>query len=205
MFINFLLTYFLFVLILSSFFVVFTRSTIFAALFLVLSFIIASITFFLFECEFVGFVFFIVYIGAIAILFLFVVMLIDLKTFNLTRPILQYFPIGFIINFFFLIEIVVLLSQNFKFNYYKNTFLFNEFFNWYAKIDFIFEIGVLGQIMYSNFILSFLISGILLFLVIIGVVSLTLNFCNNKSQKTQSHLKQLTRTFDRAIFFWVWK
>ena len=198
MFLTIVLTYFFFLIILSSFLVVFTKNSIFSAIFLILSFVFASITLLLLECELMGFIFLVVYIGAIAILFLFVVMLIDVKAPNLINRSIQYFPFGLFISVVFLFEISFLLLESFQLNYYNNTFLSNELFNWYLKLELFFEIGIIGQLIYSHYTLSFLLAGFLLFLVIIGVIVLTL-----KSQmfKSQVHLKQLTRTFNRAVFF----
>lgn len=150
------------------------------------------------ECELLGFIFFIVYIGAIAVLFVFVVMLIDIKGSNLLQNSLQYFTFGFLISIVFLLEIGTLLTQSFKFNYCSDTIFLNQFYNWYTKLELIYEITVLGHLIYSNFVLAFLLIGILLFLVIIGVVALTLELETNNSQ---IHLRQLTRTFNRAVFF----
>jgi len=198
MFLTILLSYFFFLIILSSFLVVFTKNSIFSAIFLILGFVFASITLLLLECELMSFIFLVVYIGAIAILFLFVVMLIDIKAPNLVNRSTQYFPFGLFISVVFLSEISFLLLESFQLNHYTSTFLFNELFNWYSKLEFFFEIGVIGQLIYSNYTLSFLLAGLLLFLVILGVIVLTL-----KPQvfKSQIHLKQLTRTFNRAVFF----
>ena len=91
-------------------------------LFLILLFIL---NFFFFIClgvEFLGFLLLIVYVGAISILFLFVVMLLDIRVLELHNTFLNYFSISFFLGLFFIIFII------FIFFYYFDFFIFSNFF-----------------------------------------------------------------------------
>ena len=178
---------------LSSIMVIVVQSSIFALLFLVLSFLAASIILLLLECEFLGLLFFIIYVGAIAVLFLFVVMMLDSKLHDLSKNFIKYIPFGLILGSTFLFEIINLISKNFKMNPYKESFLKNEYYNWYNIIDSAIDIEVFGQILYTHYVLQFLVAGLILFLALVGVVYLTI-IPNEKTIKSQVLFKQLSRT-----------
>ena len=87
MIINFLFYFFSFILILSSLMVIVVQNAVHSVLFLVLSFISSASLLFLLECEFVALLFIMIYVGAIAVLFLFVVMMLDVKTLTVKKDI----------------------------------------------------------------------------------------------------------------------
>ena len=187
------------VLIASSFMVITAQNAIYSVLFLVLSFLSASILLFLLKCEFLSLIFILVYVGAIAILFVFVVMMLDIKTQNKQENSLKYFPFGFIIGSVFVSEIVLVVSDTFKENPYKNEFLSNFFVNWYDKIDIFTEIQAIGQIVYTNYVLQFLIAGNVLLLATLAAVVLTVNTETNHNYKTQVIFKQLSRNYKNVL------
>lgn len=178
-------------LVFSSFMVIFSSHPIFSVLFLVASFIFASFLLFMLECEFLALLFIIVYVGAIAVLFLFAVMMLESKLTDLSKNTIRYLPIGVILGallfFFFISEI------NTFFNFLPSNSNWLFYRNWYDLIDSVQDVEVYGQVLYSYFVLQFLIAGLILLLIIIGVVHLT-NF-NNKNEKTleQVVFKQLAR------------
>jgi len=134
----------------------------------------------------------VVYVGAIAVLFLFAVMMLEAKAINLSKNIVKYVPIGFFFALFFLTPLFNKISFHFKDNIFRDSFYLNKYQNWYDLSNSICDIEVYGQVLYSNFILSFLLAGFILLVVLIGVVHLTNNFNNNKILK-QSVFKQLSR------------
>jgi len=202
MLINFLLYSFFTILLFSSTFVILAQNSVLSAFFLVVSFISASLILFFFECEFIALLFILIYVGAIAVLFIFVIMLIDLKTIHLFNSNLKYFPFGFFIGIIFFIETLFIIFKNFKLNFYITHILRNEYFNWFDQLDPLFEIEVLGNILYSHFLLQFLIVGFLLFLAIIAVITLTISFKNIKENKNNQIIsKQLSRVFYNTIKF----
>ena len=184
------------VLIISAFMVIFVQNAVYSVLFLVLSFISAASLLFLLECEFIAFMFIIIYVGAIAILFLFVVMMLDIKILNIGKDSLKYFPFGSFIGIIFLIEILILVQESFKLNPYQ----FHDFFNWYDKIDAISEIEAIGQVLYTHYVLQFLVAGNILLLATVGVVVLTVN-TNTVNLKNQVIFKQLARNYKNVLLF----
>ena len=176
-----------------------SQNAIFSVLFLVLSFLSASSLLFLLKCEFLSLIFILIYVGAIAILFLFVVMMLDLKTLNNKKDSIKYLPFGFIIGTVFLTEILLVIKETFKSNPYKSDLLYNFYVNWYDKIDTVSEIQVLGQILYTQYVLQFLIAGNVLLLATVAAVVLTLNTGNEKKTKTQVIFKQLSRNYKNVL------
>ena len=197
MIINFLFYFFSLILILSSFMVIIVQNAVHSVLFLVLSFISSASLLFLLECEFVALLFIMIYVGAIAVLFLFVVMMLDVKTLNIKKDIVKYFPFGSFIGIIFLTEILLVVSDTFKTNPYINSSLFNYYTNWLDKIDSLTELESIGQLLYTHYVLQFLIAGNILLLSVIGAVSLTIN--TNYITKKQIIFKQLSRTYKNVL------
>ena len=197
MIINFLFYFFSLILILSSFMVIIVQNAVHSVLFLVLSFISSASLLFLLECEFVALLFIMIYVGAIAVLFLFVVMMLDVKTLNIKKDIVKYFPFGSFIGIIFLTEILLVVSDTFKTNPYINSSLFNYYTNWLDKMDSLTELESIGQLLYTHYVLQFLIAGNILLLSVIGAVSLTIN--TNYITKKQVIFKQLSRTYKNVL------
>ena len=179
--------------------VITAQSAIYSVLFLVLSFLSASSLLFLLKCEFLSLIFILIYVGAIAILFLFVVMMLDLKVQNTKENSLKYFPFGFIIGSVFITEIVLVISETFKENPYKTDVLYNFHVNWYDKIDVFTEIQALGQVVYTQYVLQFLVAGNILLLATLAAVVLTISTGTKKNYKTQVIFKQLSRNYKNVL------
>jgi NADH-quinone oxidoreductase subunit J len=163
---------------------VFSKNAVYSAFFLILSFLSSASLLFLYKCEFIPLLFIIVYVGAIAVLFLFVIMMLDLKTKSVEKINIKFLPTGFYMALFFLLSSLI---NNFQYwfkmrNPYYNSIKYNEYYNWFNKTEVILEIEAIGQVLYNYYVLSFLISGFLLFLAVLGSISLTTNF------KTQQNL-----------------
>ena len=189
---NILFLLFSFLLICSALMVVLSKHPVFSLLFLVGCFILSSFLLFLLECEFLALLFIIIYVGAIAILFLFAIMMLESKSINLSRNIIKYVPIGFFFLIFLLIPLLNEISSQFNNNIFLDSFYLNKYQNWYDLLDSITDVEAYGQVLYSYFVLHFLIAGFILLLVLIGVVYLTNNFNSNKMLE-QSAFKQLSR------------
>lgn len=185
-------------LIFSSLLVIICKNPVNSLLFLVLSFLLSSFLLFLLECEFLAFIFIIIYVGAIAVLFLFSVMMLESKKEDLTKNSTKHLPVSILFIIVFFIFVQDLAGKYFRNNNnFSNSFYVNIYKNWGDLNDSINDIYSYGQILYSYFILQFLISGLILLLVLIGVVHIT-SF-SKKCNKTQSALKQLSR--QPVIFF----
>lgn len=124
MIINLFFYFFSFILLVSALMTILSQNSIYSVLFLVLSFVSSSSILFLLECEYVSLIFIIIYVGAIAVLFLFVVMMLDVKTVYLAKDSLKYFPFGSFIGIVFLIEILLIVPTTFEsVNPYDVSFL----------------------------------------------------------------------------------
>src|SRR5271169_4387895 len=98
------------VLIVSALSVIIARNPVHSVLFLILAFVNAAGLFLLMGAEFLGMILIVVYVGAVAVLFLFVVMMLDVDFAELKEGFLQYLPIGGLIAFIFLAELLLVLG-----------------------------------------------------------------------------------------------
>jgi len=189
-----LLTYFICALLLSSAsMVIISKNPLHSVLFLVTSFLSASMLLFIFENEFLALFFLIIYLGAIAILFLFVVMMLDIKYRELQMDKL-YFPVGVLIGSTVLIEMYGAFSKVFSKNTNVSGQDHNSYSNWYENLDSLPDLYVFGQIFYTHYVLQILIAGLILYLAVIGVAFLTVKSAFNKGMKRdQSIFRQLSR------------
>ena len=155
--------------------IILSQNSIYSVLFLVLSFVSSSSILFLLECEYISLIFIIIYVGAIAVLFLFVVMMLDIKTIHVTKDSLKYFPFGGFLGVVFLIEILIAVPNIFdSINPYNMSFLSNYHLNWANKLDYFTEIIAIGHLLYTDYVIQFLLSGNILLLATIGPVTLVL-------------------------------
>lgn len=179
-------------LVFSAFMVIISKHPVFSLLFLIASFIFSAFLLFLFECEFLALLFIVLYVGAIAVLFLFSVMMLEAKFTDLSKNVMGYLPIGAIIGCvtFFLFKSI--FSDNFgKLN--SQNFYENFYTNWFDLIDSVTDIEVYGQVLYSFFALQFLLAGLILLLILIGVVHLTNTYILDEKTLDQVVFKQLAR------------
>ena len=180
-------------LLISASMVIISKNALHSVLFLVSSFLSSSILLFLFENEFLALFFLIIYLGAIAILFLFVVIMLDIKYRDLQTSKL-YFPIGILIGFTILVETYSAFSKVFSKNTSLMSYEHNFYLNWYDTLDSLPDIYVFGQIFYTHYVLQILIAGLILYLAVIGVAFLTVKSVSSKNEKReQSIFRQLSR------------
>jgi len=200
MIVNSFFFFFSSVLLLSSLMIVLSQNSIYSVLFLVLSFVSSSSIIFLLECEYISLIFILIYVGAIAVLFLFVVMMLDIKTIFLAKDFLKYFPFGSFLGIVFLSEILIVVPSIFEStNPYSANFLSNDYSNWLHKLDYFTEIISIGHLLYTDYVIQFLLSGNILLLATIGPVTLVL-VRSIETAKTQVTFKQLSRTYESVLF-----
>lgn len=193
-----LFIFFSILLIINTMMVILSKNSIYSVLFLVLSFIITSCLLFLLECEFLALVFLIIYVGAISILFLFVVMMLNIKIVNSTKDIAKYIPIGNIIGGIFFFELYANISDSYLNNPYYNSFLSNHYVNWFEKIDFLTNIESIGQVLYTFYVVQFLVSGLILLVAVLGAVVLTMSNYKTTTKK-QILFKQISRSYKKTV------
>ena len=200
MIVNLFFYFFSCVLLTSSLMIILSQNSIYSVLFLVLSFVSSSSILFLLECEYISLIFIIIYVGAIAVLFLFVVMMLDIKTVHLAKDSLKYFPFGSFLGIVFLIEILIVVPGTFEsINPYSTSFLSNNYSDWFNKLDYFTEIISIGHLLYTDYVIQFLLSGNILLLATIGPVTLVLVRCI-ETTKNQVTFKQLSRTYSSVLF-----
>ena len=171
-----------------------SRNTVYSVLFLILVFISISILFIMIGAEFLGMIMLIVYVGAVAVLFLFVVMMLNI-TEQITKRssrkgLINNISVGSIIGAIIFLELLVVVG-GWK---YKGTFvpLSNINLNQYVS-----NTHALGNILYTDYIHLFQISGMILLVAMIGAITLT--FSKRENVKRQSYFDQIQREKDSAV------
>lgn len=208
---TFLLVTFSLLLLVSSFFVISSRNPVHSVMFLVLVFLSAAGLLFCLEVEFLALSFIIVYVGAIAILFLFVVMMLDIKIGDKSLSSFNYGLLGLALSFLFSIGIILPLFEGVSVYPYPETSFSDNiklflnvgasntehtYVSWLNQIDFITNLESIGQILYTYYFVFFLMSGFILFVAMTGALMLTLTL--KKSVKKQIVYKQLSRHNENA-------
>lgn len=196
---NILFYMFSMLLIFCALMVTIVKHPVFSLLFLVASFIFSAFMLFMLECEFLAFLFIVVYVGAVAILFLFAIMMLETKLNDLSKNVMKYLPVGCFFGFILLLPLMLEISSNFNAGTIYNSFYSNPTQNFYALVDSISDVEVYGQVLYSYFVLQFLVAGLILLVVLVGVVYLTNNYNVKKQRLDQAAFKQLAR--ESKFFF----
>ena len=180
--------------IISAIMVTVSKNTVHSVFFLILDFISISCLFIMIGAEFLGMIMLIVYVGAVAVLFLFVVMMLNVaqqqnQWFN-SKENSGHIPIGLIISTIIFFELIIvvggwkykpeLLNPN-------TTQISNEISNTHS----------LGQVLYTDYIHVFQISGMILLVAMVGAIVLT--FRKRVGVKTQSYIKQISRERSEGV------
>ncbi len=176
------------VLILAATMVITIRNPVYAVLFLVLTFFSAAAIWMLLEAEFLAIILVVVYVGAVMVLFLFVVMMLDINLLPLKEGFTRYLPVAVLVAFAMAVELLMVLWSKGRFGAdlfpvptpnpvgYSNT-------------------RALGELLYSNYLLPFEVAGVVLLVAIIAAIALTLR--KRPGIKTQDPALQVrTRSED---------
>jgi len=174
--------------------VIVSRNTVYSVFFLILVFISIAILFIMIGAEFLGMIILIVYVGAVAVLFLFVVMMLNI-TEQLTerssrKGLVNNISIGSIVGVIIFLELLVVVG-GWK---YKGTFVPLSTINLNLDIS---NTHALGNILYTDYIHLFQISGMILLVAMIGAITLT--FSKRENIKRQSYFNQIQREKDSAV------
>ena len=177
----------------SALMVIVSKNTVHAVFFLILDFISVGCLFIMIGAEFLGMIMMIVYVGAVAVLFLFVVMMLNVSEqkqswFRGQKS--THIPVGLIVSSIILLELLVVLS-GWK---YKTNFLTTK--------ELIIEPNStnthdLGNILYTEYIHLFQVAGVILLLSMIGAIVLT--YRKRDGVKTQSYINQVSREKKSSI------
>ena len=179
---------FSFVAILSAIMVVVSKNTVHSVFFLILDFISISCLFIMIGAEFLGMIMLIVYVGAVAILFLFVVMMLNVaqqkNEWFTSRNSSTHIPIGLLVSLIIFFELIIVIG------------------GWKYKPDLVDSISIeinstitntqsLGNVIYTDYIHLFQLSGMILLVAMIGAIVLT--FRERTGVRRQSYFKQISR------------
>ena len=175
--------------IVSAIMVIVSKNTVHSVFFLILDFISISCLFIMIGAEFLGMIMLIIYVGAVAILFLFVVMMLNVaqqknQWFSTTKS-SSHIPVGLIISLIIFFELIIVIG-GWK---YKPDLIISL-----SSLDISREVTnthAIGNILYTDYIHLFQLSGMILLVAMIGAIILT--FRQRKGLKRQSYFKQISR------------
>ena len=181
--------------VISAIMVTVSKNTVHSVFFLILDFISISCLFIMIGAEFLGMIMLIVYVGAVAVLFLFVVMMLNVaqqknQWFNSESTTSSHIPVGLIISTIIFFELIIVVGgwkYKPELSHPNTTQSSNEISNTHS----------LGQVLYTDYIHIFQISGMILLIAMIGAIVLT--FRRREGLKTQSYLKQISRERSEGI------
>jgi NADH-quinone oxidoreductase subunit J len=176
----------------SAVMVVASKNPVHSVLFLILAFVNASGLFVLMGAEFLAMILVVVYVGAVAVLFLFVVMMLDVDFAELRQGFLQYLPIGVLVGVVFLAELLLVVGAWAIAPTVADTIA--------APIPPFYSVTnteALGQVLYTRYIYFFQAAGLILLVAMIGAIVLTLR--HKPNVKRQSIAQQVARTREDAI------
>ncbi|BBF92236.1 NADH-quinone oxidoreductase subunit J [Blastochloris tepida] len=169
----------------SAFMVVAARNPVHSVLWLILTFVNGAGLFLLLGAEFLAMILVVVYVGAVAVLFLFVVMMLDVDFAELKQGALQYLPIGGIVGLVFLVELVLVLG----------TWAVGPGVSGAVKMPLqsaeVSNTVALGQVLYTQYVYFFQAAGLVLLVAMIGAIVLTLR--HKEGVKRQNIAEQVAR------------
>lgn len=176
----------------SAVMVIAARNPVHSVLFLILVFFNASGLFVLMGAEFLAMILVIVYVGAVAVLFLFVVMMLDVDFAELREGFLQYMPFGALIGFILLLELFLVLGVWVVAP--EAASLAAAPMPAMADVD---NTRAIGRILYTNYVYYFQACGMILLVAMIGAIVLTLR--HKEGVKRQNIFNQVARTREDAV------
>ena len=171
----------------SAIMVTVSKNTVHSVFFLILDFISISCLFIMIGAEFLGMIMLIVYVGAVAVLFLFVVMMLNVaqqkNQWFISMENSGHIPVGLLISVIIFFELIIVIGGwKYKPDLFEaNNLITNEITNTHS----------LGQVLYTDYIHIFQISGMILLVAMIGAIVLT--FRQREGVKKQGYLKQISR------------
>jgi NADH-quinone oxidoreductase subunit J len=180
--------------VISAIMVTVSKNTVHSVFFLILDFISISCLFIMIGAEFLGMIMLIVYVGAVAVLFLFVVMMLNVaqqkNQWFASQESSGHIPVGLIISTIIFFELIIVIGG---WKYKPDLFDINNSVN-NSSVS---NTHSLGQVLYTDYIHVFQLSGMILLVAMIGAIVLT--FRKRSGVKTQSYLKQISRERSEGV------
>ena len=171
----------------AAFMVVASRNPVHSVMFLILTFFSAAGLFILMGAEFIALLLIMVYVGAVAVLFLFVVMMLDVDFVELKQGFLTYLPIGAVVALILLAEMILVGAAWFSDKATAVTTQPSEKSN----------LEAIGEVLYTQYAGAFEAAGLVLLVAMIGAIVLTLR--DRKGVRTQNAMDQIARTRDEGV------
>ena len=183
---------FAFIAVASGVMVISARNPVHSVLFLILAFFNSAGLFVLLGAEFLAMILVVVYVGAVAVLFLFVVMMLDINYVEMRQGFLQYMPIGGLIGLILLVELAMVVT----------TWAVTPEVGTAAQvaippIDQTHNTEAIGQVLYTKYVYLFQAAGLVLLVAMVGAIVLTLR--QREGVRRQSIATQVTRKRQEAI------
>lgn len=189
--------------------VITSKNPVYSVLFLILSFCNLSALLFLLNLEFLPVSFLVVYVGAIAVLFLFVVMMLNIKLSEIKSQEVSFLAVGFVLSSTFICEVLVLFNLDFL--PLSTTLGQSDFISDFTSRSFFFvntqlfhsietNLRSIGQTLFVEFWVQFLIAGYVLLLAMVAAIILTLN--KTFFSKTQNVYFQVLRDFESCVILY---
>ena len=171
----------------AGFMVVAARNPVHSVMFLILTFFAAAGLFILMGAEFLALLLVMVYVGAVAVLFLFVVMMLDVDFVELKQGFLTYLPVGAIVAIILLAEMILVGAAYFS----GETKTVVEQSSERSNLE------AFGEVLYTQYAGAFEAAGLVLLVAMIGAIVLTLR--ERKGVKTQNAMDQMARTRENGV------
>ena len=171
--------------VISGFLVIAAKNPVHSVLFLILTFFNAAGLFVLMGAEFLAMILVVVYVGAVAVLFLFVVMMLDINFAELRQGFINYLPIGAAVGLVLLIELLLVVGG---WTLARQPTIVSAIPSPVAPTN----THALGQLLYTHYVYLFQVAGLILLIAMIGAIVLT--FRRRPGVRRQDHTRQLART-----------
>ncbi len=188
----------------SGIMVIQSRNPVHSVLFLILVFFNSAGLLLLLGLDFFAMIFLVVYVGAIAVLFLFVVMMLNVKLAEINEKRLRYLPIGGLLGFLFLLEIFLIVDNDLIPLIGGNTDSLRidalcqvSLVQWFQLTDTYSNIESIGLLIYTYYFLFFLLASLILLVAMIGAIVLTMH--KGIYIKRQQVFQQNTREFAKTV------
>ena len=176
----------------SAFMVIASKNPVHSVLFLILAFVSASGLFVLLGAEFLAMILIVVYVGAVAVLFLFVVMMLDVDFAELRQGFLNYLPVGALIGALVLVELLLVVGA-----WAIGAGVPKTITAPILPIDTITNTEALGLVLYTRYVYYFQAAGVVLLVAMVGAIVLTLQ--HRTRVKRQDMAAQVRRTKAEAM------
>lgn len=190
--------------IISSLLIIISKNSITSVLYLISVFILTSLMLLLLGAEFLSILIVIIYIGAISILFLFVIMMLNLRIVEVYNTLVSYFPIGCFLGLFFFFEFLFIVKVDLDFlsiNYLNNNYLELNLIN-YNLIWSSSNLYLIGDLLFNSFNYLLILAGLILLLAMLGSILLTLDKTYHNINYKKISILSSTRDRKNRISFW---